>query len=93
MIVCAETKVFDLLRKKLPRGGVPVKIFQKKLKSSAEGLKIIKLKTRSGGYIWVPMGVLMVLDVNRDNWPHSGKSELPGAPEFHPVLYNPRFEV
>ena len=67
MVMRSDTDIFDLLLIKLAGWRIAVKIFHQELKLSTECLNIIELKPGSGGYIGIPIVLLMVLDINREN--------------------------
>jgi hypothetical protein len=69
MIVRSNTEIVYPLSEKLARRGVSVKILNQELKVAAECPEVIQLNAGPGGYIGVPVVLLMILEVNRHNRP------------------------
>ena len=66
MVMGSNTDIFHLFLIKLAGRRIAVKIFHQELKFSTECLNIIELKPGSGGYIGIPIDLLMVLDIDRE---------------------------
>jgi hypothetical protein len=87
MVVRTYAEVVDSLSEKLARGGISVKIFYQEQEFPAERLKMVQLYAGSRGYVGIPVILLMILDVDRRNWPQGYNLDSPGASELDAILY------
>jgi hypothetical protein len=86
MVMRPETEVFDLFFIKLAGGRVAIEVLHQELKLAAKCLKSIELESGPGGYIGIPIVLLMVLEINCNNRPHCCKFHPPRASKFNAIL-------
>src|SRR5262245_7825288 len=90
--VCAEAEVLDPVLVELPIRRMAVEVFEQELELAGEQ-HAVDLDTGTGRDVGAPVGLLMLLDVDRGDGPPARRASGPWAIELQAVLDRPRVEA
>src|SRR5262249_34168690 len=90
--VCADAEVLNPVRVELPVRRMAVEVFEQELELASEQ-HAVDLDTGASRDVGAPVGLLMLLDVDRGDRPPARRASRPWAIELQAVLDRPRVEA